>query len=75
MQPSLVVFFGQSLVEDRLCEELVSRQRNLIAGEEAALKFGHGFIWGELYDGLAGRVPALCRQQELLSGCHQVFQV
>lgn len=75
VQPSLVVVFGQSLVQDRLGEKLVGRQRDLIAGEQASLQFGHRLIGSKFYDGLARRIPALCRQQELLPGCHQVFQV
>lgn len=75
VQPGLVVVFGQRLVEHRLGEELVGRQRDLVAGQEAALQLGHGLVGRELHDGLAGRVPALGRQQELLPGGHQVFQV
>lgn len=75
VQPSLVVVFGQSLVQDRLGEKLVGRQRDLIAGEQASLQFGHRLIGSEFYDGLARRIPALCRQQKLLPGCHQVLQV
>lgn len=75
VQPSLIVVFGQGLVQDRLGEKLVGRQRDLIAGEQAPLQFGHRLIGSEFYDGLTRRIPALRRQQELLPGCHQVLQV
>lgn len=75
MQSSLVVVFGQSLIQDWLGKELVSWQRDLIAGKEAALQFSHCFIRSEFHNSLTRRVPPLCSQQELLSGCHQVFQV
>lgn len=75
VQSSLVVVFGQSLVQDRLGEELVSRQRDLVAGQEAALQVSQNFIWSKLHDGLAGGIPAHRSQQKLLPGCHQVLQV
>lgn len=75
VQPSLVVLPGQTLVHHRLREELVGRQRDLVAGQQAALQLGHGLVGRELHDGLAGGVPSPGRQQELLPGRHQVFQV
>lgn len=69
VQAGLVVVPGQGLVQDRLGEELVGRQGDLVAGQQAAVQV-HRLIGAELHDGLAGRVPALGRHQELLPGLH-----
>lgn len=75
MQPGLVVVPGQALVQYRLGEELVGRQRDLVSGKQAALQLGRALVGRELHDGLAGGVPATGRQQQLLPGRHQVLQV
>lgn len=74
VEPWLIVGLGQWFVQDRLCEQLVSRQRDLVSGEKALLQFS-SFIRLKLHNSLRCGIPTLGCGQELLPCVHQVFKV
>lgn len=74
VEAGLIVVSGEGFVHDRLGEELIGRQRDLISGQKTAFQL-HVLIRDKLNNGFTQRVPALGRHQKLLPRLHQMLQI